>query len=278
LVVGQRCWLVVCAFAGCGFAAADPSGGGRGDDDAGRPGTGAPDVDGPLPPNVACTVAIAQDKLEICLEDGMEGTERSAFKRAVTRVGGVQPDTRDLGGGTTAPAFQITASASELDVADAPDLGKDLTIALWVKVKPSSATTTIAMHSLVAKSTHYALILDTDRSFELVIDNQKVGDSFHPQTGGTVAADSWHHVAITLDAQQARYYVDGNVTDCDGVTSRAVAGTEPLVVGRPLADVLPLELDDVYVFTRRVSDEDVCALAGRTACATACPTGPPGPV
>ena len=165
------------------------------------------------------------------------------------------------------------SSSSRLQIAEHADfdIASDLTISMWVK---NEARPTSGAYWMLDNNNQYAMSLQSDG---------QVRCGLGADTVDSVASldDSWHHVACTYDGNRLKVYIDGWVAGCRTLARPiAITGTEGLAIGSNIgstAGVLTFTgnyvggLDNVQVFARTWSDQELCAANGSAWCNSACP-------
>jgi outer membrane protein assembly factor BamB len=182
--------------------------------------------------------------------------------------------TRRPGGGRSAVAPAVTGSVAGLHFKATSSLdptGKPLTIAAWVKIDAPDGTILVRG----AQAAGFGLILAKGRPQMLLRANKKT----HIATAGKPIGDDWTHVAGVLGADgRMEVYVNG--------VSAGKAGKVPALTTNPLIamkvgyddthqllsePLAPLAgaLDDVMLFHRALTGEQIRRLADRGASLTA---------
>lgn len=147
------------------------------------------------------------------------------------------------------------------------DVGEAVTIACWAKVSGGNGAWQWPLSKLGAHEAEraYGVYFHRDSGrFVFTAGFARLPDTPHIDLGCGFSAwdDRWHHYAASYSAADRRVilYVDGEVAathSCDGGPLRANAGS--LQVGQ----ALPGALDEVLLYNRALSGEEVRRLAGR---------------
>ncbi|EGD81509.1 laminin alpha 5 chain [Salpingoeca rosetta] len=92
--------------------------------------------------------------------------------------------------------------------------------------------------------------------------------SFNHTGSGPVVDGAWHHIAVIVLQDQARFYIDGLLAGTESATFPSDVNSGSIVVGQGFsaADVFIGELGGVYVYARAVEIYDICTLAGTSPC------------
>jgi uncharacterized repeat protein (TIGR01451 family) len=165
----------------------------------------------------------------------------------------------------------------------------DLSIDAWVRANPVQPSPAQVFYPIVDKLSTGALTAPRGYSFYLV--NGRLGfamadgttTSFNAPTTSLLVADGqWHHVAVTVDRDQAaggKLYVDGNVVFTFNPTVRAgsLTNTINLLIGRNQSGNQFLgSIDEVEIFSRALTEAEVKAIFNADSAGKCKPSGPPG--
>ena len=92
-----------------------------------------------------------------------------------------------------------------------------------------------------------------------------------------IAVGAWTHVGCVAD-DTLRIYVNGDVVDCTDLSQSQVLGGDDLLIGNSPDGMQDFVggVDNIRVFSRALSADDMCARAGRSQCKSSCPQGSPG--
>ena len=165
-------------------------------------------------------------------------------------------------------AVQMSTS-SRLQIAEHADLdiASNLTVSMWMKndVRPTSGA-----YWMLDNNNQYAMSLQS---------NGQVRCGLGSDTIDSLASldSSWHHVACTYDGNRLKVYIDGWVAGCRTLARPIVTtGTDGLAIGSNIG-VGPVftgnyvgGLDNIQIFARTWSDQELCALNGEGWCNTTC--------
>lgn len=177
------------------------------------------------------------------------------------------------------------ATGSELRIADTTklDIARTWTVEMWTRpqqVPPDSGDKQVGLFD-----THlqYQVNFEWDRRVECRIFDATTSENV--DSAVQLAVDQWHHVACTYDGAQLRVYVDGKLEGCASSSlTISNAGTFGAAVGANM-DIGPTyenrfvgQLDNVHLYARTLTANDICTLWGGGGCDNRCPTsGGPGP-
>lgn len=189
------------------------------------------------------------------LDDGAGATAvDSRGSHDGTLTGGVWT-TGHLGGGLDESSDYVTvANTASLQITD------EITITAWIKGNSWSSGSLV---NLVCRKGD-----DNPNNYQLAIADGKValmlddGDSGGFRGDTSLSTGQWHHVAATWDGSNVRVYLDG-VQDHASPFSKSGAiaiDTRNLYLGgRPNTDYFDGIIDDVRLFNRGLSEEEVVA-------------------
>ncbi|CAN5733975.1 hypothetical protein BH11MYX3_BH11MYX3_19170 [soil metagenome] len=192
-------------------------------------------------------------------------------------------DGSGLGHDAAGTGFAVMARGSEQAVAvdvdsrlvvqETPDLdiASNLTVSLWAR--PEQLPDDRKAYWAVDNNTQYYLSYQSNGKFRCGIGANTV-DAFLG-----VPQDNWYHVACTYDQAQGKLkvYVNGQLGGCRAVTTPIpVGGVIGLAIGanhgsrEMFTDQFVGGLDNIQVFARTYSDDEICAAAGQHNCLSGC--------
>jgi hypothetical protein len=195
--------------------------------------------------------------LRLCLDfEGPLGTDLSGGDHDASISSGVSQMTRDTSPVQNAALVQPGAIISVAKT-QALELSEQVTFEMWISPESTpdvSFALTNAQYSLEWKDGSVACMIGT----HLIADPQRL------------TLGQWSHVACTFDtlANSLEVYVNGDVRACLGVDS-----APPGNIGTAIASNYRGGIDDVHVYARTLSQAEICTLAGRSTCASSCPSG-----
>ncbi len=173
-------------------------------------------------------------------------------------------DTVDSGQVCRAGQF---SDGNYLDVPDDANLrfSDNFTLSAWIKTAKASGSI-VSKTSPDGTATGYIFAIGPDNGGKLAFWN---GDGvWYVSSGQVVNDNSWHHVAVTVDGKQLRFYVDG-VADGEVVTMAGLTPTssEVLRIGRENNPAVGSRhfsglLDEVLLFDKTLLPKEM--LAGYT--------------
>ncbi len=170
-----------------------------------------------------------------------------------------------LGQGYQHPGVAFTNVRHTLTVATA-QLAKTHTISMWVK--RATHDDSYILYSLDDGGNRYLLSVTQDGSLQLTASGTT---SFGG--AGTVPLDTWVHVATTYDGATVRGYVNGVAVGAAGLSSLAVGVGNCFLLGEDAdgncvggsdKDVFKGVFDEVHLFSRALSAEEVTRLAANS--------------
>jgi hypothetical protein len=224
--------------------------------------------------------------LRLCLEFEdqipMEVARDASRFRLDATATGIRAARRTLTGGSEqAAAF---APGSRLEIGEVPelDLQQGMTVEMFVALDPIAPGLRYWMFD---SGGQYFMNYGEDREVRCGINQDKAIDSGTDAVPIRITDAGWHHVACTYDRDELRVFVDGSLADCrddDKVMAPEPGGT---AIGSRVGSTLASEqfagaIDNVHVFARALTPEEICTAAGQTSCRLTCPPkdgGGPGP-
>ena len=148
--------------------------------------------------------------------------------------------------------YLTTPNAAELNPLD------ELSVAAWVK--PRSA----AIDRVLVGKDKWGLKLDAGRVGALVY----TGSTVYIYTPQAIAVDAWTHVALTYrKGDKLRLFVDGSEVVSADTASFLDSSTQAVTVGSTNGAADPagsgsMDMDDIRIYDRQISPEEVAGLAG----------------
>ncbi len=251
-------WLTAAVVSGaCGFTA--PA-----SDEVVDPGPGADPV-----PTIERKCASGDPTLRLCIDfdDPQELTGDGSGLGHDAAGSGFAVMSR---GAEQAVAVDETSRLTVAETADL-DITSNLTFSLWARPErvPSRGDSFWALDN----NRQYFVSYQSDGKFRCGIGATTV-DAFLG-----VPSDNWYHVACTFDQAQSklRVYVNGQLGGCRTVSVPVPTdGTEGLAIGAnhggaaTFSDQFQGGLDNIQVFARTYTDDEVCSAAGQNNCLTGC--------
>jgi hypothetical protein len=175
------------------------------------------------------------------------------------------------GGGQVGNAFYFDGDAAHVDAGDiaGADGTRTVTLAAWLNPE------TRGQGDFVTKNTSGDR---SNSSWVLRYDgtgNQHVSAHFNDdddnwtviRSGATVPTGSFTHVAVTLDGNQRRLYVDGELDSADSYAEELDDESAPVVLGAAdqsgggVTNEFTGMLDEVRIYDRALSSQEVASLA-----------------
>ena len=144
-----------------------------------------------------------------------------------------------IGGGTSGrinAGVQLDGSNDYVNVAHTADLNvtKGYTLSAWIK--PDDLVGVQAIISKVTNANDKQYLLQLRDGGSLQFEYEVGGNNYHHNFGGSVTANTWHHVAVTVSSTlEIRVYLDGiRLDDATTVTAPAEVNTNTndLNIGR----------------------------------------------
>jgi hypothetical protein len=242
------------ATAACGFTV--PDGGATGDDVA-------PGDDTQNPPPVERKCALTDPALRLCIDfDDDQTLTSDGSGRGHDAVGtGYMVTTRKA-----EQAVMVNAS-TQLVVAETPDLDIPNNLTVTLMARPSSYPATGQAYWAVDNNKQYFISYQHDGKFRCGIGNMVVDSSVG------VAKDSWYQVACTYERGQLKLFIEGQLAGCRKIPDPIpVDGTEGLAIGGNIGAGSAFSeqfiggLDNIQVFARAYTMDELCSAAGKTGC------------
>ncbi len=154
----------------------------------------------------------------------------------------------------------------EIAPAENQNLNNEVTLAAWVK--PVQLTNGSGIITKGENITSYAMRLTDSGQVRFTAN---FGEPFGWQGAGdwdsftTIGTDEWHHIAVTYDGTNIRFFLDGvkddNKPAVDLLFGRA---TQPIFIGADLPDddqLLDGAVDDIRIYNRALSTGEIESLA-----------------
>jgi hypothetical protein len=236
----------------CGFTAGMP------DEDDG----GGDDMGQPQPQPTARKCATTDPALRLCIDfDDNETLTSDGSGLGHDAIGtGYSVMTR-----STEQAVMVDAQ-TQLVVAETPDLDIADNLTITLLARPSSRPANTKAYWALDNNKQYFISYQDNGQFRCGIGNATVDAPIG------VSANSWYHVACTVDRGQLKLFVEGQLAGCRTVGPIPVDGTEGLAIGGNIgansafSDQFVGGLDNIQVFARAYSMDEVCAAAGQSGC------------
>lgn len=156
-------------------------------------------------------------------------------------------------------ALKFDGNLDYVEVVDpgesALDITQNLTIALWV----NRSEDTPGDQWFLSKPGAYAWKFSNTRAYLYVYTPHAMVIESSP-----LPADVWHHLAAVYDfsKQEARIYIDGELDTDQSVTGEITTTDSSLFFGHPSDAALIGKLDEVHLYKRVLSDDEILELAG----------------
>lgn len=166
--------------------------------------------------------------------------------------------------GVTGRALKFSANSHGVATASEVPV-RFYTFAAWVK---SASLRTGYWQRIVMAGTDYAGYLGTDstgRSFTAFV--RKWDDDPNDRFGNSADTANWHHVAMTYDGDTMKCYLDGALAVTKPLTHEIKEYSMKLGIGNnanPNNEYWNGVIDEVYVFDRAISAEEVVTLKNRS--------------
>ncbi len=247
----------------CGFTAGTPVG--TGDD------TGGDDTSEPPPP-AERKCALADPALRLCIDFDDD--------QALTSDGsGLGHDA--VGTGYSVMSRQseqavMVDTHSQLVVAETPDLDIQENLTITLLARPTSYPAMMQSYWALDNNKQYFVAYRDDGKFRCGIGSTTLDSSV------AVPKDTWYHVACTYDEGKLRLFVNGQLAGCKSAPAISTSGTEGLAIGgnigagNTFSDQFVGGLDNIQVFARTYTMDEVCDAAGQTNCWQGFGGGGPG--
>jgi Concanavalin A-like lectin/glucanases superfamily len=235
----------------CGFTAGNVTG-----DDV------TPGDDTQQPPPVARKCALADPALRLCIDfDDDQMLTSDGSGRGHDAIGtGYMVTTRK-----TEQAVMVDAS-TQLVVAETPDLDIQNNLTLTLMARPSNYPAMGQAYWALDNNKQYFISYQHDGKFRCGIGNMVVDSSVG------MTKDSWYQVACTYDHGTLKLFIEGQLAGCRTVPPIPVDGTEGLAIGGNIgvnhvfSEQFVGGLDNIQVFARTYSMDEVCTAAGKSGC------------
>lgn len=202
-----------------------------------------------------------------------EGPHDDAFKDALqANVMVTNVDTMERALAEGAARFRDT-SELRVDSTRLP-IQNQLTIELWMR--PGEVPSDQA--GLFDAMGQYEINFENDRQIECLLIGGNY-DELDSKIKLEVDGQRWYHVACTYDGNNLKVYVDGKVEGCKSIDrsvntlgSRAAIGAN-VTLSPTLVNRFVGTLDNVHVYNRALSAQEICDAWGYGSCNAVCPSG-----
>jgi hypothetical protein len=136
-----------------------------------------------------------------------------------------------------------------------------LTAACWVKIlgPPSGQGNFLAKYAVGAGTTpFYGMFHNANNKVHAYI-RDAGGTAVEPWSVDIINDDQWHHLALIRDREEKKIYlyVDGNMDFEAADTTGDLSNDVPLAIGRHTGEFLIGAVDEVMVFRRALSEDEV---------------------
>lgn len=153
---------------------------------------------------------------------------------------------------------------------DSLDLDHEFTIAFWVRPTKQMSN----WEGLVGKPinewtvrNYSFFIVNNDSATMMPSYRFRSGDcqsSIAVDGGGSLTEDKWHHLATTYDGSTVTFYVDGAAAATRNHTGGICQNDDPLQIGGASDNTFVGDLDELLIYRRPLSADEVSALAQTT--------------
>jgi large repetitive protein len=189
-------------------------------------------------------------------------------------LAGLDPATAWVADGPEGRALSVQG-LGYVDVPDSASIDSittQVTVAAWMNLQGTIASgsyaTAISRQIGTGFGQHYHLSVNSGLQAILFITTPDSGQ----QVLGSptpVAQQTWLHLAGTYDGSEARLYVDGVEVASLPVSGAFAAETNPVILSgngneasRAVSELVPGQLDDVMLYRRALSADEVARIAG----------------
>ncbi|CAB5172674.1 hypothetical protein D3OALGA1CA_5854 [Olavius algarvensis associated proteobacterium Delta 3] len=158
-------------------------------------------------------------------------------------------------------ALKFKGDSDYVEIADpgesALDIAESMSIALWVKRTRDTA----GDQWFLSKPGAYAWKFSNGRAYFYIYTPHEMVIESSPIPG-----KSWHHLAAVYDfsEEEVRIYIDGVPDAAQPVTGAIATTNESLIFGHPSDACLFGKLDDIHLYERVLSEDEIQELAGIT--------------
>lgn len=205
---------------------------------------------------------------EASLTDGSTVSDASPAGRTATLVSDNSGVNKSIVG-QRGNAVGLDGTFDYLTVPDDPglDLGSDFTLLVWINPAALPSNTYQALISKSASPTRPASLWLWEDQVEVYFSPVPPRRAW--SSAGVLTVGAWQHVAATFDdtADEIRIYVDGVLeTTVSGVADSPEVNDQSFVIGQRGDNILFFNggMDDVMVWSRALSDQEVADIYDRT--------------
>lgn len=180
---------------------------------------------------------------------GFRGTSTGSLKRAPGRVGG---------------ALELDGTGGHVSTKDAPELRlrNDLTVAFWMRKNAEMADWVRVVGKGGVNERMYGVWEEPGEGKKLLWQIYKEGGGTVVNLNSTsdVQAGKWHHVACVRKGTSAFIYLDGRKDAQSAAEGTVVNTADPFVAGLGHHAPYSGALDDVRLYRRALTDEEILVL------------------
>ncbi len=146
-----------------------------------------------------------------------------------------------------------------------------VTLAAWMYLQGSVTDYATAISRQIADGfgQHYHLSVNNAQQAILFITTPASGQVVLGSANGAVPQNTWVHLAGTYDGTRARLYLNGVEVQNLPASGPFAAETNPVILSgngntasRAVSELVPGQLDDVMLYRRALSAEEVARIAG----------------
>ncbi len=157
------------------------------------------------------------------------------------------------------------------DSASIDSITDAVTLAAWMYLQGTITdyATAISRQITDGFGQHYHLSVNAAQQAILFITTPASGQVVMGSANNAVAQNTWVHLAGTYDGTTARLYLDGVQVNSMPASGAFAAETNPVVLSgngndtsRAVSELVPGQLDDVMLYRRALSAEEVARIAG----------------
>lgn len=158
---------------------------------------------------------------------------------------------------------QVGGALSFDGINDYVDLGSvninipgDFTITAWIKAIQSRSNYRVILSKGPKNTGHYEIYLNIGTG-ELKFYSNDIGDI---GSGRIVDDNTWHHITVTYNGANIKFYVDGNLESSPSASGSITSENEIFYIGRQIIDSsMPFNglIDEVAVFDRALTLEEI---------------------
>lgn len=142
---------------------------------------------------------------------------------------------------------------------DSLDLVDNLTLLAWVRHAPGNVGYVIIRNDAGDGVRQYGFVDDTDNRFLTLWCHTPGRQAMNTPAGTSVDDDDWHHVAVSVDYPNVKFFIDGEEETTLQLPGHMISTETPVWIGRRKPGNYQLNgvLDEVAAFNVGLTGDDI---------------------